>query len=84
MEENNKDISQESSQKTSHLQTLFESFIQQYRNLAQFMNALDLPPEIKVYANQNFDQGYLWVKEGFIAMSQKEQKTETKSEETIQ
>jgi len=49
-------------------QILFETFVQMYRNLSDFINKIPFHPSLKVKIMDRFDDGFLWAKESFTVL----------------
>lgn len=47
---------------------LFEQFISQFRSLSDLINKIPFHPALKTLAIQNFDTGFLWMKEAFLSL----------------
>lgn len=52
-------------------QVLFESFLDQYKSISQFVNKLPINSQMKSIILKNFDDGYLWTKEAFLTLDLK-------------
>lgn len=56
---------EEADQTREALRQAFEQF---YLNLANFLQRLNMNPQVKTFCSMNFDQGAYWAREGIHAM----------------
>jgi len=65
-------------------QIIFDNFASQYQAISSTIKSLPIPAPILSIILQNFDTGFLWVKEAFQVINFDEQKESPKLDENIE